>query len=87
MKKLLITLTQRDKLMHFIAGQNIATIVYLVGGLPWAIAAGVTAGLLKDLVWDRYLGRGQYDRLDIVVTILGSIVGAALCLLVTYSRQ
>lgn len=61
-----------DKLYHAIAGALIAGLTVWVGISPsWAMLAVIAAALVKDIVWDRWLGRGVFERPDIIATMLG----------------
>ena len=70
----------KDKLYHLIAGFVIAFVFGLISPF-WGLVAGITAGLVKDIVWDLYLKRGMFEVLDIYVTIIGAILGTASAIL------
>ncbi len=70
----------KDKLYHLIAGFVIAFVFGLISPF-WGLVAGITAGLAKDIVWDLYLKRGTFEVLDILVTVIGAIFGAASAIL------
>lgn len=70
----------KDKLYHLIAGFAIAFVFGLISPF-WGLAAGITAGLAKDIIWDLYLKRGTFEVLDIFVTVIGAILGASSAIL------
>ena len=70
----------KDKLYHLIAGFVIALGFGLINPFL-GLAAGITAGLAKDIIWDLYLKRGTFEVLDILATIIGAILGTATAIL------
>lgn len=65
---------QTDKLLHLVCGYCVA----LTAGLwqPWVGAlAGVAAAYGKEYVWDKWLGRGMFEREDIIWSLVGVIAG------------
>lgn len=48
--------------------------------IGWGIAG--LAGVVKDVVWDKWLGKGTFELLDIWVTILGGFAGSWVSLLI-----
>lgn len=67
-----ITVIQKDKLLHFIAGMLVAVIVLIV--LPWwaALAAAVLAGAAKEII--DYYGYGAPELADFLYTALGGLI-------------
>lgn len=70
----------KDKIYHLIAGFVIALGFGLINPLL-GLAAGIAAGLAKDIIWDWYLKRGTFEVLDIIATTVGAILGTAITLL------
>lgn len=75
-----------DKLGHYLWG-SVASVAGVLAahlaGLPlWAgaIAGAAAVGLLKDVVIDRLMKRGQFDPLDIVATVAGGLPAAVAAL-------
>lgn len=63
---------QQDKLLHFIAGALIVALCAFVKGLaPYAWAAGVVAGALKEFYDSR--GNGSVELLDFAATTAGAL--------------
>lgn len=74
-----------DKTKHFYAGFGItvltAEVTNQMTDRPFLNAltgfvAGTTAGILKEVVWDRNMDRGVYSNLDMGMTAWGSACGA-----------
>jgi hypothetical protein len=74
-----------DKTKHFYAGFGITVLTAEVTNQmidkPFLSAltgfvAGTTAGILKEVVWDRNMDRGVYSNTDIGMTAWGSACGA-----------
>jgi hypothetical protein len=61
-----------DKQAHFFAGAAIAATVALYLNPAWGLAAGILAGLAKEL-YDR-AGYGTPDFKDFIATALGAAV-------------
>lgn len=66
-----------DKLKHIAAGAVIAWAVTLFAAPIWGILAAFVAGALKDVVYDRIMGRGVYDPRDIWATVIGAALYTA----------
>lgn len=78
---------EKDKKKHLVAGFLIvivATILIEFSVLStlnyWfkytiALTLGTLGGLTKDVFYDLILGRGKFEWLDILATILGSVLG------------
>lgn len=73
-----------DKTKHELAGTFIsagsgATIDYFTHKHALSVVSGVligcTAGILKEAVWDKRMGKGNCDNWDAGATIWGSILG------------
>lgn len=65
---------QRDKQIHFSAGFVIALLFGCITGSLWlAFFSALGLGLLKDVVWDYWLGQGSFEVLDIISTTTGSL--------------
>jgi hypothetical protein len=72
----------QDKVLHLV----ISTLGVIAMGmaLPLWLAAMVmlTVGLLKEIVWDRYMGRGDPDTWDFVADAAGVGLGAGFWLFI-----
>lgn len=71
-----------DKLGHFFYGSAASIVGILIAyyfGFPlWigSLGASFAVGLVKDVVLDLIMKKGQFDVLDIVATAAGGIPGA-----------
>ena len=66
---------RKDDLLHILVSVIIMTVLKLL--LPWWIAALITllVGILKELIWDKWLKKGTPEWRDIVSDIIGIIIG------------
>jgi len=83
-----------DKKKHFWAGLFITLIVGLVtgsngsnfnnlnNGIWIGFLTGATIGLLKELVYDWALGKGNVEKWDFIATLIGSFCSAFLLALI-----
>ncbi len=71
---------EKDKLLHFICG----TYIYLIASvlLTPILSIGLVfiAGFAKEFIWDRWLGKGAFEWMDIIYTITGGVVAMILSL-------
>lgn len=74
-----------DKGKHYLAGVVVSnwagSSAYYFGAKPLkacliGFTAGALAGLGKDYIYDKQMGRGVFDKEDIKMTVWGSLVGA-----------
>jgi len=84
----------QDKRTHFWAGFIISIFIGLIfasdgsefnhveRGAIVGFLSGFGAGLLKDVVWDLILKRGQFDKWDISATGLGAGIASFLIALI-----
>lgn len=73
MKNFISYLTARDKLLHLIGGIYLFLILSIV--MPHEIACGVAIiiGIAKEIVWDKWLGKGTPEILDTIMTSVGAL--------------
>lgn len=66
---------RKDDLLHILVSVIIMTVLKLL--LPCWIAAILTmlVGILKELIWDKWLKKGTPEWRDIVSDIIGIIIG------------
>jgi hypothetical protein len=67
-----------DKLKHLIACVAIGFIVAREINPFWGLVAGNLAGILKDFVWDLWLGKGKFEWADIAYSGWGASIGVIL---------
>ena len=74
---------RKDLLLHALAGFIIALIACFISGnfwIGWLMA--ILAGAGKELIWDRWLGKGVIDFSDLFVTAWGGLAGAVVWLMI-----
>lgn len=66
---------RKDDLLHILFSVIIMTVLKLL--LPWWIAALLTLliGILKELIWDKWLKKGTPEWRDLLSDIIGIIIG------------
>jgi VanZ family protein len=64
-----------DKALHLVAGFMITLFCHCIFKMDiWvSFGIGMSAGLLKEMVWDYFTG-GKVEWLDWIATILGSLI-------------
>ena len=72
---------KRDKLLHLIAGFAIALLFGMINPFL-GLALAIIAGAAKEIVWDLYLGKGTYEVMDFVWTLIGGLLGFAIMYLI-----
>ncbi len=71
---------QKDKLLHFICGTYIYLIASVLLTPILSIGLVIIAGFAKEFIWDRWLGKGAFEWMDIVYTIVGGLMAMILSL-------
>ena len=71
-----------DKIYHFIAGFIISLIFGFINPVL-GLGMAVLAGLLKDVIWDKFLKKGTFEVLDIFFTGVGGVIGMTIAILIT----
>ena len=67
-----------DKKLHFLCGFIIALLIGLYNP-AYGLYAGVTAGVAKE-IYD-YYDYGLFDKMDMLFTWAGAVIGTCLCLI------
>ncbi len=75
-----MNLPNKDKLLHFICGTYIYLIASVLLTPMLSILLVIIAGFAKEFVWDRWLGKGAFECIDIVYTIVGRLMAMILSL-------
>ncbi len=73
-------LPNKDKLLHFICGTYIYLIASVLLTPMLSILLVIIAGFAKEFIWDRWLGKGTFEWMDIIYTITGGVVAMILSL-------
>jgi hypothetical protein len=71
---------EKDKLQHFMAGFSISIMGGLLINIWFGLLLGILGGLGKE-IYDSF-GYGCVDFLDFVFTVIGSIVGFLILMLI-----
>ena len=71
---------QKDKLLHFTCGTYIYLIASVLLTPMLSVMLVVIAGFAKEFIWDRWLGKGTFEWMDIIYTITGGVVAMILSL-------
>ena len=71
---------QKDKLLHFICGTYIYLIASVLLTPILSIGLVIIAGFAKEFIWDRWLGKGAFEWMDIVYTVVGGLMAMILSL-------
>ena len=66
----------RDGLLHILCSIVLVGVIDIVLPLWAAIVATAVIGLAKELVWDKWLGRGTFDWKDLLCDLAGIAIGA-----------
>jgi hypothetical protein len=67
-----------DQQGHMWASMALALAFSLYFGPVWGTVAALTAGILKELVWDGRLGRGNPDPKDMAANLVGVGLGLSI---------
>ena len=67
-------LPNKDKLLHFICGTYIYLIASVLLTPMLSIVLVIIAGFAKEFIWDKWLGKGTFEWMDIVYTIAGGLM-------------
>lgn len=73
-------LPNKDKLLHFICGTYIYLIASVLLTPIQSIGLVIIAGFAKEFIWDRWLGKGAFEWMDIAYTIVGGLIAMILLL-------
>ena len=74
---------RKDLILHALAGFVIVLLACFISGnfwIGWLMA--ILAGAGKELIWDRWLGKGVIDFSDLFVTAWGGLAGAVVWLMI-----
>lgn len=82
---------RKDHKLHLLYGAaiSLATIIILAA-IGWeyflmGFAAATFIGLMKEVLWDKYLGKGQSEWLDWGYTVLGGLLIELLIFLIKFT--
>lgn len=75
MKEDVLSYLGRDGLLHIVCCALLVGIIGLIAPLWVAIVATVVVGVAKELVWDKWLGKGTFDWKDLLCDLVGILIG------------
>lgn len=64
-----------DGLLHIICSIVIVSVCNLFLPLYMAVAITIIVGLGKEFVWDKWLGKGTFDKKDLLADVIGILIG------------
>lgn len=70
-----------DKKLHLAIGILIAIVVGLFCGSIIGLAISIIIGAAKEIIWDKFLGRGHVEFADFAYTSIGGIIGFVILLI------
>ena len=65
----------QDGLLHIICSSILVGIFNLFFPLLIAIIITATIGIGKEIIWDKLLKKGTFDKKDLVSDLIGIIIG------------
>ena len=67
-----------DKLLHFIAGTYIYLVLAIFLHPALALLGVAIIGVGKELIWDKYMGKGCLEIKDFIYTFAGGLMSLLL---------
>lgn len=75
MKEKILNYIGQDGLLHILCSIVLVRVIDIFFPLWVAIIATVVIGLAKELLWDKWLGKGTFDKKDLLCDLIGIIIG------------
>lgn len=75
MKEKILNYIGQDGLLHILCSIVLVGVINLFAPLWVAIFATFAIGLAKEIIWDKWLGRGTFDKKDLLCDLIGIIIG------------
>lgn len=66
---------EQDDLLHIICSSILVGIFNLFFPLLIAIIITAVVGIGKEVIWDKLLNKGTFDKKDLVFDLIGIIIG------------
>lgn len=75
MKEKILNYIGQDGLLHILCCIVLVSVIDIV--LPLWVAVLITAAVAagKEFVWDKWLGKGTFDKKDLLCDLVGIIIG------------
>lgn len=64
-----------DGLLHIICSNIIVSILCLFVPLWISVVAAAIIGIGKEVIWDKILGKGSFDKKDLISDAIGIVIG------------
>lgn len=68
-----ITKIEKDKLLHLLAGVYLFLLSRLIFPQAVSIAIVIVVAVLKELLYDKMMGKGSPEVLDVIYTTYGGL--------------
>ena len=68
-----------DKFLHFAVSAVLVVVFFCFLPVGFAMAASMLVGVAKEIVWDRWMGRGTFSWDDLKADLAGVIYGWMIC--------
>lgn len=75
MKEKILNYIGQDGLLHILCCAVLVSVIGLFFPLWVAVIATAVVGAGKELVWDKWLGQGTFDKKDLLCDLVGIIIG------------
>lgn len=75
MKEKILNYIGQDGLLYILCSIVLVRVIDIFFPLWVAIIATVVIGLAKELLWDKWLGKGTFDKKDLLCDLIGIIIG------------
>lgn len=75
MKEKILNYIGQDGLLHILCSIVLVRVIDIFFPLWVAIISTVVIGLAKELIWDKWLGKGTFDKKDLLCDLIGIIIG------------
>ena len=66
-----------DGLKHVVASNVMVVVLNLILPLWVAVLVAALAGVGKEVVWDKLMKKGTFDKKDLIVDAVGIIIGCS----------
>lgn len=62
-------------MLHILCSVIVVSVVNLFFPLWVAIIVAALAGAGKEFIWDKWLGRGTFEKKDLICDLIGIVIG------------
>ena len=75
MKEKILNYIGQDGLLHILCCIVLVSVIDIVLPLWGAVLIAAAVAVGKEFVWDKWLGRGTFDKKDLLCDLVGIIIG------------